>query len=95
MKLLFSAEIITETVGYLAAVFGTYQMIPQVYKSYMTKKVNDISKVMVVVYIINCSLWEVYGLLIHSWPIILCNFIALIIGIIQIGLKLKYQSEGN
>ena len=48
MKLLFSAEIITETVGYLAAVFGTYLMIPQVYKSYMTKKVNDISKVMVV-----------------------------------------------
>ncbi|HEX3008401.1 MAG TPA: SemiSWEET family transporter, partial [Bacteroidales bacterium] len=76
-----------------AAFFGTILMLPQTYKSYKTKKVNDISMSMLVVYIINCALWEVYGWLLHSDPIIVCNLIALVIGMIQIGIKLKYRNR--
>ncbi len=86
-------EILTQIVGYLAAVFGTLLMIPQVYKSILTKRVDDISMVMLIVYIINCSLWESYGLLINAMPIILCNAIALGIGIFQTVLKVKYQTK--
>lgn len=80
-----------ELVGYVAAFFGTILMVPQTYKSYKTKKVNDISMSMLIVYIINCSLWEGYGWLIKSNPIIVCNFIALLIGLIQIRIKIKYR----
>jgi MtN3 and saliva related transmembrane protein len=83
----------TDIIGYLAAVFGTILMLPQVYKSIKTKRVNDISFSMLIVYIINCSLWEVYGFLINSKPVIICNILALIIGLIQLLLKYKYQNK--
>jgi MtN3 and saliva related transmembrane protein len=86
-------SIFTEIIGYIAAVFGTILMLPQVFKSYKTKRVEDISFVMLVVYILNCSFWEVYGILIHSMPVIICNVLALIIGIFQMILKLKFRKE--
>jgi MtN3 and saliva related transmembrane protein len=86
---------VTDTVGYVAAVFGTALMLPQVYKSFKTRRVDDISMVMLVVYILNCTSWEIYGLLIKSMPIILCNIIAGLIGITQLLLKLKYRTKNN
>jgi MtN3 and saliva related transmembrane protein len=83
----------TEIIGYLAAVFGTALMMPQLYKSFKTKRVDDISMVMLVVYLINCSLWETYGILIKSNPVIICNFLALIIGSIQVYAKKKFQTR--
>jgi MtN3 and saliva related transmembrane protein len=84
---------IQEGIGYLAAVFGTALMMPQVYKSIKTKRVDDISMVMLIVYFFNCSLWEIYGLMLGSMPMILCNLIAGCIGILQIILKLKYKTK--
>jgi uncharacterized protein with PQ loop repeat len=46
---------------------------------------------MIMMYIWNCALRLVYGFLIKSMPLMLCNFIALIIGIIQLILKVKYK----
>ena len=86
---------ITDAVGYVAAVFGTALMLPQVYKSIKTRRVDDISMVMLVVYILNCTSWEIYGLLINSMPIILCNIIAGLIGITQLLLKFKYRTKYN
>ncbi|NJK95942.1 MAG: hypothetical protein HC905_14425 [Bacteroidales bacterium] len=53
---------------------------------------DDISMSMLVVYIINCILWEIYGWFIASNPIIICNLIALMIGTVQIGIKIKFRS---
>ena len=86
-------SILTETIGYLAAFFGTVLMLPQVYKSFKTKQVKDISLFMVIIYIINCALWEFYGWLIDSNPIILCNLVAILIGWIQLYMKIKYTRE--
>jgi len=81
----------TEIIGYMAALIGTSIMIPQAYKSYKTKKVDDLSMVMLIIYVFNCILWEMYGLLIHSNPMIACNIVALIIAIIQVIIKVKYR----
>lgn len=86
-------DIFVNVIGYAAAFFGTILMLPQTYKSYKTKRVDDISMSMLVVYIINCSLWETYGWFISSNPIVVCNFIALIIGMIQISIKVKYSKK--
>lgn len=90
MKLSKMHGFLIEGIGYAAAFFGTILMLPQTYKSYKTKRVADISLSMLVVYVINCTLWEVYGWLIDSNPIIICNIIALFIGIIQLIIKIKY-----
>jgi MtN3 and saliva related transmembrane protein len=88
-------ELLTAIVGYAAAVFGTALMMPQVYKSIKTKRVDDISMVMLIVYVVNCSLWGAYGILLNAMPVILCNSAALAIGIFQTILKVKYQSKQN
>ena len=85
-------NIITEIIGYLAAIIGTSLMLPQVIKSLRTKKVDDISFVMLIFYFLNCFLWLTYGILISSTPLIVGNLIAFIISIAQIVIKLKYQS---
>ena len=81
---------ITEIIGYSAAVVGTSLMLPQVIKSLRTKSVGDLSYMMVILYVINCVLWLTYGILINAWPVIVCNFIALIISFVQLGLKVRY-----
>jgi MtN3 and saliva related transmembrane protein len=86
-------ELLTDIIGYSAAFFGTILMLPQVYKSYQTKQVKDISMVMLWVYIVNCALWGIYGFLIHSKPILICNIIAEVIGFIQLAIKFKYSSK--
>lgn len=83
--------IITEIVGYSAAVVGTSLMLPQVIKSIQTKKVEDLSYLTVILYFLNCLLWGIYGILIWALPIIICNGIALLISLFQLLLKIKYN----
>jgi MtN3 and saliva related transmembrane protein len=84
-------EFITELIGYLAAIIGTSIMIPQVLKTIKTKQVKDLSQSMLWLYFFNCLLWSVYGILIQAIPVIVCNTVALIISIIQLILKRKYN----
>ena len=85
--------LITEIIGFTAATVGTFLMLPQVIKSIKTKRVDDISFGMLWLYFFNCLLWLIYGILILAWPIIICDFIALIVSIIQLFLKLKYRKK--
>lgn len=82
--------IFVEIIGYVAAIIGTSLMLPQVIKTYKSKKVNDLSLGMLVLYFLNCLLWLTYGIFIQAMPLIVCNFIALIISIVQLGMKIKY-----
>ncbi len=87
-------DLLTQIIGFLAAAIGTSLMLPQVIKTFKTKEVSDLSLMMLVLYFLNCSLWLAYGILILAWPVIVCNFIALIISIIQLVLKFKYNQKG-
>lgn len=85
--------LITELVGYSAAVIGTSLMLPQVIKSLKTKRVEDLSFTMLILYFLNCVLWSIYGILISAMPVIICNLIALCISIAQILIKIKYRKN--
>lgn len=80
-----------EIIGYLAAIIGTSLMLPQVVKTYKSKKVNDLSLGMLILYFLNCLLWLAYGIFIQAMPLIICNFVALLISIVQLAMKLKYS----
>lgn len=84
-------EIFTNLIGYIAATVGTFLMVPQIVRSYKLKQTRDLSMVMVVLYVVNGVLWLTYGLLLSSLPLILANGIALIIGVVQLILKIKYN----
>lgn len=83
-------SVLTQFVGYAATVVGTVLMLPQVYKSYRSKSVSDVSWGMVVLYMLNCLLWLAYGLLIAAVPLAITNLLALLISIAQGVLKWRY-----
>jgi len=85
--------LIAEIIGYIAAAIGTSLMLPQVIKTIKTKKVRDLSIGMVFLYFLNCALWLAYGIMIKAMPVIVCNFIALLISIMQLILKLRYDKK--
>jgi len=85
--------ILTNVIGYAAAVVGTLLMLPQVVKSWRTKSVEDLSLGMTVLYFINCLLWLVYALLIFSLPMIVANAAGLVVSVVQVVLKLKYRQK--
>ena len=86
-------NILTNLVGYSATVIGTSLMLPQVYKTFRTKRVEDVSWGMLILYFLNCALWLTYGLLIGSIPLALTNGIALLISCTQ--MFLTYRYSGN
>jgi MtN3 and saliva related transmembrane protein len=88
-------SVFVDMIGYLAAFFGTILMLPQVFKTYRTRHVADISLVMLVVYTINCILWGVYGYFLHSSPMLLCNGFALIIGFLMLSMKILFSRSSS
>lgn len=80
-----------DVIGYLGSFVGTIVMLPQIIKSIKTKSVDDVSWVMLWLYVINCALWLTYGVLMPSNPIILCNATALLIISAEIYIKIKYS----
>jgi len=85
------AAIITDLFGYTAVVVGTSLMLPQIVKSFRTKKMGDVSLGTVVLYFFNCLLWLIYSWLIRAWPPVVANAIGLGISVVQIRLKMLYR----
>jgi MtN3 and saliva related transmembrane protein len=82
-----------DIIGYAAAAFGTFIMLPQLIKSIRTESVEDISMLMLVLYIINCALWAFYGVLIKRFPVTISNLIAGFIVLAQFAVKIKYAKH--
>jgi len=66
---------IADIIGFTAAVICSLSMTPQVIKIYRTKKTQDLSLSAFSVLATGLSLWFLYGVLIHSIPVIAGNAI--------------------
>ncbi|CAI8209284.1 MAG: SemiSWEET transporter [Sulfurovum sp.] len=70
-----------ELVGYGAAFCTTVAFIPQAYKIYKSKKTEDLSLSLYVIFSIGVLLWLFYGLILDSLPMIIANIITLILSL--------------
>ncbi len=66
-----------EIIGTIAATLTTLSFLPQTIKVIKTRHTKDISLLMYVLLVVGVSLWFVYGIMLHSWPIIISNFVTL------------------
>lgn len=78
-------------IGMLAAAATTVAFLPQVIRSWRTKKTEDISLLMYLTMVSGGGLWLLYGLLINDMPLIIANIITLSLTISTLFLKLKYK----
>ncbi len=77
-----------EGLGYLAAVCTTASFVPQVLHTLRTRDVTGISVLMYSVFTAGVAMWLAYGLLIGAWPVIIANFVTLVLAGWILGLKL-------
>ena len=86
-------ENLVELIGMIAAVLTTLSFLPQVIKTYKDKSAESLSMIMLVAFITGVCLWLVYGLLIHSMPLIASNIVTAILGGTLIYFKVTYGKK--
>jgi len=75
----------------LAGVCTTVSFLPQVLKVYRTKHTKDLSLPMYIVFSIGVLFWAYYGMVIHSWPVIIANAVTFFLSLYILIMKLKYK----
>jgi MtN3 and saliva related transmembrane protein len=79
---------IADIIGFTAAIICSIAMLPQVVKIYRTKETHDLSLGAFAAMGTGLFLWLVYGLLIHSVPVIFGNAVGLSLVLYVIIMKL-------
>ncbi len=77
--------------GFLAALLTTIAFLPQLYKTWQTKSADDVSIIMLILFITGLICWIIYGLKINSIPILVANLITLIFNLSILILKVTYS----
>ena len=78
-------------VGFIAGMLTTVAFVPQVIRSWRLKETRDISLSMLVLYASGVFLWFVYGYWLNAAPIIAANGVSLVLILVLLGIKLRYQ----
>jgi MtN3 and saliva related transmembrane protein len=83
--------IILELLGLIAGAVTSSGYLPQLYKGYRTKKLDDISYYMPAVLAIGMTLWLVYGIFLNAFAIIIANIFGVFCSILLIFMKKLYS----
>ena len=78
--------------GFIAGTLTTVAFLPQVKHTYKCKSADELSWTMLITFSIGVFCWFVYGIYMHSWPMIFANSITLLIQIFIIGMKVRYSN---
>jgi MtN3 and saliva related transmembrane protein len=80
-----------EILGFAAAAGTTFSLVPQLIRIWQRKSADDISTGMFSIFSVGVFLWFVYGLLVHSRPVILANGVTLVLALGVLALKFKFS----
>jgi MtN3 and saliva related transmembrane protein len=76
--------------GYAAAALTTVSFLPQAVKTIRSRDTSGISLLMYVVFTIGIGFWFCYGIVLHSWPMIVANAITFVLAATILALKLRH-----
>lgn len=76
--------------GFLAGFLTTAAFVPQVLHAWQTRSTRDLSLLTIVAFTLGVLLWVVYGVLIHSLPIVIWNVVTLGLNLGILAAKLRH-----
>jgi len=82
---------IAALVTFLAPLVTCSQLVPQLYKTYTTKHVEDLSFFSLMLLVVSATLWTLHGFFIKDISLLIAGFISLIINISMFVLYLIYS----
>lgn len=80
-------------IGLIAGTLTTAGYLPQIVKGYRTKKMEDVSYLLLIILGMGMMLWLVYGLLLGNLPLIASNLVASVFLFTLVGMKHKYDKR--
>jgi MtN3 and saliva related transmembrane protein len=78
-------------IGFIAGTLTTFSFVPQVLKTFRSKRCDDLSWGMLVAFTSGVCLWFVYGVFLRSAPIMLANLVTLLLLIWLVVMKIHYR----
>ena len=79
--------------GYIGGGLLVITLLPQLYLTYKSKKVDDISYIFIFLQIITCFFFLIYGIYLKEIPIILANSILFVQLMLFLLLKKMYNKD--
>ena len=79
-----------EYLGLVGVVTGSLTFVPQVYQAWKTQSVGDLSLWMILILLLNVSIWLVYGITGKDRAMILANSIIMILSLLMLYFKLTF-----
>ena len=76
-------------IGGVAGVLTTISFVPQVVKTWKTKRADDISMGMLVLFVTGVALWLLYGLMVGAAPVIAANSVTVVLALVMVILKAR------
>ena len=86
-------QINVEIFGYFAAVLTTIAFIPQLLKTVISKKADDVSLTTLIMFLTGVGSWVIYGFRIQSNPILIANIITFILNLLILIFKINYTKN--
>ena len=80
-----------DILGIVAGILTTSGFVPQIIKTYKTKKVRDLSLLMFILLLTGLLLWLIYGIIEKNIPILFTNITAITYVVIILSMKIKYR----
>ena len=80
-----------EWTGYVAATLTTVAFLPQAVKTLKTRDTRSISLGMYIVFTVGVGFWLMYGIYLHSLPMIVSNVITLALAAAILAMKLRWR----
>lgn len=80
-----------EVFGWIGMVIVSLQFIPQLIKSIQTKRVEDLSLLMIIFISTGAFMWLLHGFFVNDMPILFTNIVVLSISLAMLFVKLKYK----
>lgn len=80
-----------EFIGYFGSFLTSITFIPQVYKSWQSKSVGDLSIWMILIVVTSTLVWLTYGFAINSGPVIVANTVVLLLTLVLLYFKYSFK----
>jgi len=80
-----------DSFGFVAAGLTTIAFLPQVIKTWRTKKADDVSIVTLIMFITGLVFWILYAIQTNSLPVLIANIITFILNMAILILKLTFS----
>ena len=82
-----------DLIGYAAGATLAACYVPQVVKTWTTRRADDVSFWMILLTLLSALLYEIYAAILGLWPVVIMNGIFGILVAIQLGLKVTLSQN--